>query len=129
MPGFRAARFPSQPADGLPEFHFQSDISRLRSIVIHSLYSQKDVFARELLSNSNDALEKLRLVSLKDRSIMEGLDAKGGWQGNITLEARKYEDKPGGQLILRGKVHGRAFSCYLRAYIAQLPPRHRYRHD
>lgn len=74
----------------------QSDITKLRSIVIHSLYSQKDIFLRELLSNSQDALEKLRLTSLTEGSYAN-LD---GWQGNITIEAKRGEDG-GGQLIVR----------------------------
>ena len=75
----------------------QSDITKLRSIVIHSLYSQKDIFLRELLSNSQDALEKLRLTSLTEGSFTN-LD---GWQGNITIEAKRTEDGRGGQLIVR----------------------------
>lgn len=75
----------------------QSDIAKLRSIVIHSLYSQKDIFLRELLSNSQDALEKLRLTSLTEGSFTN-LD---GWQGNITIEARRTEDGRGGQLVVR----------------------------
>jgi heat shock protein beta len=39
-------------------------VSRLRNIVINSLYSHRDVFLRELLSNANDAIEKLRLTAL-----------------------------------------------------------------
>ncbi|KAG9100480.1 hypothetical protein FS749_015073 [Ceratobasidium sp. UAMH 11750] len=50
------------------KYEYQSDVSRLRNIVINSLYSHKEVFLRELISNANDALEKLRLVSLTDKS-------------------------------------------------------------
>ncbi len=38
--------------------------------------------------------------------MMEGLEGKGGWQGNITIEARKNEDGKGGQLIFRGGFQG-----------------------
>ncbi|WVR08263.1 hypothetical protein IAU60_005310 [Kwoniella sp. DSM 27419] len=78
-------------------YKYESDITRLRSLVIHSLYSHKDVFLRELLSNSNDALEKLRLTSLTDRSVM----AAG--EGNITIEVNVDEGSGGktGQVIIR----------------------------
>ena len=75
---------------------YESDISKLRNIVIHSIYSHKDVFLRELLSNSADALQKLRITNLREGHGLEG------WQGNITIEARKNEAGKGGQLIIRG---------------------------
>lgn len=75
---------------------FQSDITRLRSLVIHSLYSHKDVFLRELLSNSNDALEKLRLTALTDRDVMSAGEA------NVTIEVHLDEGGRTGQLIIRG---------------------------
>lgn len=77
----------------------QSDITRLRSLVIHSLYSHKDVFLRELLSNSNDALEKLRLTALTDRDVM-----KAG-EGNVTIEVQINEGGDTGSLILRGELY------------------------
>jgi hypothetical protein len=39
--------------------------------------------------------------------MMEGLEGKGGWQGNITIETRKNEDGKGGQLIFRGETEAR----------------------
>jgi hypothetical protein len=76
----------------------QSDISRLRSLVIHSLYSHKDVFLRELLSNANDALEKLRITALTDREVMSSGEA------NVTIEVKIDEDSGGktGKIIVRG---------------------------
>jgi len=38
--------------------HFQAEIQQLLNIVIHSLYTEKEIFIRELVSNSVDALEK-----------------------------------------------------------------------
>lgn len=78
-------------------FKYESDITRLRSLVIHSLYSHKDVFLRELLSNANDALEKLRLTALTDRSIMSA------GEGNITIEVVLDEENAGktGQIIIK----------------------------
>ncbi|KAJ9108865.1 hypothetical protein QFC21_000185 [Naganishia friedmannii] len=84
-----------EPEAQVEKHRYESDISKLRSIVIHSLYSQKDIFLRELLSNSQDALEKLRLTSLSEGSYINLDD----WKGNITIEARKSGN--GGQLIVR----------------------------
>ena len=44
---------------------FQAEVSRLLDIVAHSLYSDKSVFLRELISNASDALDKLRLAALQ----------------------------------------------------------------
>jgi len=74
----------------------QSDITRLRSLVIHSLYSHKDVFLRELLSNANDAMEKLRLTALTDRQVMSAGEA------NVTIEVVLDEGGETGKLIVRG---------------------------
>ncbi|KAL7067462.1 putative Hsp90 protein [Cryptosporidium serpentis] len=51
-------------------YEFQAEVSRLMDIIINSLYSQKDVFLRELLSNSADALEKARFTSVTDKSFL-----------------------------------------------------------
>ncbi len=50
---------------------FKTEVSKLLDIVIHSLYSNKDIFLRELISNSSDAIDKLRYESLTDSSKCE----------------------------------------------------------
>ncbi|THH32719.1 hypothetical protein EUX98_g1478 [Antrodiella citrinella] len=73
---------------------YQSDVARLRKIVINSLYSHKDVFLRELVSNANDALEKLRLTALTEKEVLGGAENL-----NITIKAVKEEDGPGRIII------------------------------
>lgn len=52
---------------------FKAEVKQLLDLMIHSLYSQKEVFLRELLSNSSDAVEKRRLMSLEN--------PEAGWEG------------------------------------------------
>ena len=51
------------------KFEFQAEIKQLLDIVIHSLYTEKEIFVRELVSNASDALEKLRHTQLTEKEI------------------------------------------------------------
>jgi molecular chaperone HtpG len=53
------------------KFEFQAEIAQLLDIVTHSLYTEKEIFIRELVSNAADALEKLRHLQLTEKEIFD----------------------------------------------------------
>ena len=64
-------------------FQFQAETKQLLDIVIHSLYSQKEIFLRELISNASDALDRVRLEALTNHDLLAA---------NETLEIRLVTD-------------------------------------
>jgi heat shock protein beta len=73
------------------KYEFQSDVSRVMNIIINNVYTNRDVFLRELVSNASDALDKIRLQSLTDSS---KLDSKR------ELEIRVSSDPEAGTLTI-----------------------------
>src|SRR5210317_56883 len=68
-----------------PETHsFQTEVQQLLHLMIHSLYSHKEIFLRELIANSSDACDKLRFATVQDASLMEEGEELG-----ITIEIDK----------------------------------------
>jgi heat shock protein beta len=75
------------------QFQFQADVNKLMDIIINSLYSKKEIFLRELISNGSDALDKVRFMSLTDPATLgEGDTAK--------LEMKLIADKDAKTLTL-----------------------------
>ncbi len=63
---------------------FNAEIKQLLDIVIHSLYSHKEIFLRELISNGSDAIDKLKFQSLTHPSLLPE-----NWQATLRLESNK----------------------------------------
>ncbi|MBK9989422.1 MAG: molecular chaperone HtpG [Verrucomicrobia bacterium] len=65
------------------KFEFQAEIKQLLDIVIHSLYTEKEIFVRELVSNASDALEKFRHLQLTEKEVF---DDKLALEINLTTD-------------------------------------------
>ena len=54
------------------KFKFKAEVKQLLDILVHSLYTHKEIFLRELISNASDAMDKLRFESNKGTEIADG---------------------------------------------------------
>jgi molecular chaperone HtpG len=68
------------------KFTFQAEVGKLLDIVAHSLYSHKEIFLRELISNSSDACDKLRYEALTQADLIEG---NSNFNVTLALDAKK----------------------------------------
>lgn len=62
---------------------FQTEAKQLLHLMIHSLYSNREIFLRELISNASDAIDKLRFEALADSSLLEG---SGDYQIQVDVD-------------------------------------------
>ncbi len=73
------------------KMEFKTEVKQLLDLMIHSLYSHKEIFLRELISNASDAIDKARYESLTNSAVLEG---SGDWKIRIT------PDKNAGTLMV-----------------------------
>ena len=62
---------------------FKTEVRQMLDLVIHSLYSNKEIFLREIISNASDAIDRARFESLKDQAILEG---DSDWKIKLTVD-------------------------------------------
>src|SRR5208283_4456363 len=65
------------------KMEFKTEVKQLLDLMIHSLYSHKEIFLRELISNASDAIDKARYESLTNSAVIEG---SGDWKIKITCD-------------------------------------------
>jgi heat shock protein beta len=59
------------PPEGSEDYQFEAEVHRMLDIVVNSLYQNKDVFLRELISNASDAIDKIRFLSLTKPELLK----------------------------------------------------------
>lgn len=73
------------------KYEYQAEVSRLMDLIVNSLYSNKEVFLRELISNASDALDKLRFLSVTNSELIKD---------EVDLDIRIQADKDNGIITI-----------------------------
>ncbi|KAG9141298.1 hypothetical protein Leryth_001768 [Lithospermum erythrorhizon] len=69
---FASTAAASQASDlSVEKYEYQAEVSRLMDLIVNSLYSNKEVFLRELNSNASDALDKLRFLAVTEPGLLK----------------------------------------------------------
>ena len=63
------------------KMQFKTELKQLLDLIIHSLYTKKEIFLRELISNAADAIDKVRFESLKNTDLLQG---NSDWKIKLT---------------------------------------------
>src|SRR5438876_8841979 len=71
---------------------FKTELKQLLHLIVHSLYSHKDIFLRELISNASDAIDTIRFQSLTQADVLEG---------NAEWKIQLIPDEAAGTLTVR----------------------------
>src|SRR5690606_19502878 len=82
---------------------FQTEAKQLLHLMIHSLYSNREIFLRELISNASDAADKLRFEAVKDDSLYEG-DSDLSIRVEVDAEAKTITVSDNGIGMTRDEV-------------------------
>src|SRR6516162_1956790 len=88
----RSSRFPARrtsfmsTASHAEKLEFKTELKQLLHLITHSLYSNKEIFLRELISNASDAINKVRFNSLQHDELLEG---NKDWKIKIHVDKEK----------------------------------------
>ena len=93
---------------------FQAEVQKLLDLMIHSLYSNKDVFLRELVSNASDALDRRRFQGLTDASLLP--------EGEFGIELRADADARSLTIVDNGLGMSRDDVRNAKEMLPSLPP-------
>ena len=82
----KAPKAKKETASKKEEFQFQAEMSQLLNLITHSLYTHREIFLRELVSNASDALNRIHFASLTDEKIL-------GDDGDLKIDISLDEEK------------------------------------
>ncbi len=75
-----------QKTKNVEQFEYQAELKQLLNLIVHSLYTHREIFLRELISNASDALNKIRFRMLTDKEV---LDPEANLEIRINMDSKK----------------------------------------